>query len=296
MTRTITSPAGEDVTVYPDSEWIEMTGVPPQALAWTRSRRAVLGALWCQGKFTDKSGRASRLLIDAAKERGYKPDSAGAFGALITSQSMAPSLARDINGKRTYRIQLAALPETWAQHLPVNGHVNGHVNGTTVIEVEPEPTPETSEPPAGEPEAPAVDLLDVYQPTLEPDALELQVSMAVARSLLTQVVEIIAAGPEIREVSNERTDELERDLSIAHQRLSSRLEENDKLRRRIRILEDELSAAHSERDGLRGRLKAAEYNLEKAMSADNQRFIMAEVHREVDKMMRAKPASDKGTE
>jgi hypothetical protein len=289
MTRTVCSPAGEEIAVYTDKEWMELTGVPLQSLQWSPSRRAVLGCLWNHGKYEDrKSGKATRLLIDDASKEGYGGQSPSALNALFKSDAMIGAVERDINGKRTYRVQLTAVCETWLSKLQANGYkMNVDAHKTTLAEPVVEEVEQVEE---VEDEAPA-EVLDVYQP--EPDVLELQVSHAVARSLLTQVVEIINAGVEI--TRDDRVNELERDLSMAHQRLASRLEENDKLRRKVRQLEDELAAAHTERDGLRGRLRAAEYNLEKAMSSDNQRIIMAEVHREMDKIMRAKPASDKAS-
>ena len=50
-------------------------------------------------------------------------------------------------------------------------------------------------------------------------------------------------------------------------------------------------AANIERDGLRARAMAAEANLAKVMTPDAQRLLEAELHKEVDKLMRQRPGT-----
>jgi regulator of replication initiation timing len=289
MSHTVKSPAGDVVTVFSDDEWLELTDMPKKALTWTNSRNAILRSLWHHGPYRDKSGLASRKLINDMLALGYSTPEAGAFNSLTHSTVFQPVLHREINGKRCYLIQLVALPESWYAHLP-------STNGHPVIELPPEPAPEPEpevEPAGSVVAVTATDPAPVVEVDEEP--MELQVASAVATALLTQVIEIISAGPMVT-VTNDspQVAELQADIRQAHARLAQRLEENDKLRRELRAVRDEHAATIFERDGLRQRLKATEYNLERALKGDNQRIIMDEVHREVDRMMRAKPVTTKG--
>lgn len=288
--RTVRSPGGDEVTIYTDSEWLTKTGLPKHALMATTSRIAILTALWEHGQFTDKSGRASRPVIEAAQRHGYKPTEAGAYLSVINAPVFAPCIRREMNGKRTFKVQLVALPESWLAQMP-------KINGTKVHPAVPERDATEEGTGAGSVQGeallppPPTDPVPATEPVEEP-ALEIQVANAVATALLTQVIEILSAKP--ADVVGPQMLELQKDLAVAQSRLAQRLEENEKLRRVLRQTQDELAAAHYERDGLRQRLRAAEHNLEQAMKGDRNQVVMAEVHREIDKMMRAKPGTVKG--
>jgi hypothetical protein len=295
MNSKVISRAGGTIEVYSDDDWCKMTGTAPHALMWTQSRESLLRTLWNEGTFVDeKTGRASRKLLDVAVAKyGFKAKTITGVLALLNSTTFEPAVERKINGKRTYRVELVALPQYWFDNL------------TKPVEVvEPEPVEIQPAPPVVDVEAHQPAELDVDDRRLsvvdpgpppvdvEP-SMEFQVTEAVAHALLTQVIEIITAGPTVI-ADTQRVTTLEADIRQAQARLSQRLEENDKLRRVVRELQDQLAAAHNERDGLRHRLKAAEYNLEKAMSGDAQRIIQGEVMKELDKVMRAAPGSSKG--
>lgn len=277
--RFLTSPAGDKIEIISDDEMAERLGAGPvalrQLLKWSPVRPPILRALWNHGAYEDRqSGRATGMLAADA----------GLAGAQVTpvlaSPAMEPCLERELNGRRTYWIRLVALPEKWLQF----------VEPPAVADEEPA-APEPADIEAGsvdseELEAPGSDQLDAEPGEAGSDpAPALEVSHAVALSLLTQVVEIITAGRgDAHELSRMRLDVV--DLS---ERLGGQVSESDKLRRQLRETGDELLALRQERDGLRQRLRIAEHNLTVATSGDVQRVIDTEVRKRLDTMMRQAP-------
>lgn len=274
MSRLVTSPAGESVEILSDDEWCKLTDVSPNSLRLQQARRTILSTLWHHGSFSDPKGFAMRPFHEAATAMGYKA-SAMAMNGIFRDAVMAPAVERDVNGKRTRLVRLAALPQHWLDAMQANGHHAPKPEAVATPEPAPEETPEPEPMPSAAMDSP----------------LELQISSTVAMALLAQVVEIISTGQP--HATNE-VRRLERELTEVSQRLSERLADNDRLRRNVRELQDELAATKTERDGLRQRLHLAESNLAKATSQDTQRLINERVRQELDKVMRAKPSGTHG--
>ena len=117
--KTVFSPAGEPIEIVPDDEWLALTDSTPVSLrAWHGWKSLVIHALWQHGKFENKSGQATKELADWIAEQGHEfPGSPKAIATLFSHPLNAPAVERDLNGKRTNRIQLVALPERWHSKL-----------------------------------------------------------------------------------------------------------------------------------------------------------------------------------
>ena len=133
------------------------------------------------------------------------------------------------------------------------------------------------------PPAELIDLTETTEPPTPPLAVE--VAEAVATALLAQVAAIITQG----NAQAPANDRLRSELSTLTERLGTQVDYVDKLRRDLRASTDQIAALKVERDGLRQRLRDTEHNLRVATSADTQRIIDAEVHRQLDKVMRQAP-------
>jgi regulator of replication initiation timing len=317
MTRTLTSPAGEEVLVYSDQEWAELTGIDPESPAWgvatcaKPGRLAVLAVLWRDGPVKDWSGSATGVLADRALE--LTDDLPAFVRPMFTAQGFAPCIERDTRGKRTYSIRLVALPERWLPEVEhqarrrVPSALQSSIqtrSGDTGTEAPrqasvPTPAPDVldvvrqkaaqsrQEAPGAAPAVEGEHRLDEAAPAvLEPQepGLPEELAAAVATALLARVVEVLSKGVEGPQVA-----QLQAALDAAAERLGTQVDYAGKLRRDLRAAGDEVVALRQERDGLRERLRAAEHNLKVATSQDSQRIIDAEVRRQLDRMMRQAP-------
>jgi hypothetical protein len=277
---TITTPAGDLIEVVPDTDFMEVFDVKRSDLSLWGPRQPILEALWHEGAVLDrKTGSAVADLHRRTQRYGY-PSSQVAVSSILRSRVMGALIERDLNGKRTYRIQLMLLPESYVARL----------QATKLRAVKPNPKMvEFAEslnfgslvgPPAQKPTKEAGPVAD--QPVPEavpaPDVIE-DAAAAVARELLAEVVRIVTQRPESVDA---------RDLK---ERLANSLMYTDKLRKELRQTGDELAAVKAERDSLRKFLQIAETNLEKALGGDGRRFIDAEVQKRISRLMQAKPTT-----
>lgn len=303
ITKTITSPAGETITLVRDDEWTATTGATPAGIRmWNAgNKRHVIAALWQHGEFTDAKGGATVRLAEWANEHYGMSITNSAITMMMGDALNALAFERNVNGKRTYGVKLVALPELWYAKLL---HTLEHEIAYLGPEPEPEPTEDapTTEP---EPtvETPTDEEWQSITRELELDApslyevgppVEIEVAQSVAMALLTHVVEIISAGSP--EQTDARVRSLSTDLEQMGQRYGQRLAENDGMRRKIRELGDEIVALRHERDGLRSRLRATESNLNEILKGDNARMVTQEVQKRIDQFMRQAPTSKKGEE
>lgn len=292
--RTVTSPVGDTILLLADDELAELAGLDAtnahsmgQVLQQTPDRMALLGALWRHGPVIDRqSGRATAKLVELAGGGIKNPT------AILTAAPVSPIVERKCNGKRTYEIRLAALPERWLRAIesahpaaamraepPDDDRLAADV-GSERMEGEP-PDDEAATAPSGSPSpllATVTDLPERAAPLVAADA--------VATALLAQVAAIISRGTDEAPVANRLRD----DLVTLSDRLATQVEYVEKLRRDLRGSGDTITALKAERDGLRQRLRDAEHNLKVATSVDTQRVIDAEVHRQMERMMRQAPA------
>lgn len=321
MPYAVTSPAGDTIEIMSDQGWLDLTGASPKAFtAWTLAKRPLLGALWTHGNFESASGQATAPLHRAATELGYKSSQLSVTHAL-NHPITALALERRWQGKRTYLWRLRALPESWYRKLDAEWpHVNGATADTAVRtpadiqadwdakQTEAAETVAALIMPTDE-DRQAADMMDailmpadIEEPLPDmppPDesqsdytpAVDLEVASSVAMALLTRVIEIVSSGSPAD--TDRRVKQLQADLSDVADKLAKRLTENDRMRNSIRDLGEEIVALRTERDGLRKRLRAAEINLERATSADAQRYVNDEVQKEIAKVMRATPVSRK---
>lgn len=294
--RTITSPGGDELTVYDDDDFADVLGFASlrqrgQMMQWSTLRRHVLGALFYGGPMLDPvSGRAATKLLDRAIERGLPADTNRfATTSLMQSPAMSLCIERETRGtaRRTFAVQLVALPESWYRKLlddsspddalPTSAELGGgssdEAGGSTTELDEPFP-PRSVEPVVPEPDP------DPPRPILE-----IEIAHSVATAMLTQVVEIISAGTS----DSPLLPALRAEITELEDRLGHQVGYADKLRRQLRDAGDEIVALKHERDGLRQRLRSAEHNLKVATSADAQRIIDVEVRRQLDRMMRQAP-------
>lgn len=300
MSETVKSPAGETVEIFDDDEFKVLMGFDESqsqraftfSMGVTAERFAVLRALWEHGKFVDKSGRASIHVAEYTLKHYGVPILNPS--AVFSAPSLNACLSRDIRGKRTSRIQLVALPVRW--HAIVTGNEQPHIYGS-------KPTPQLVEvvrslddardaraalpPPPTAPAAPSP--VDEHRRA----DVEHEVADAVATALMARVVEIITTNH--GNIAAQRAAQARDEVRQLEKRLGEQVAYVERLRRDLRSVQDELSAIKLERDGLRQRLRTAEFNLQTATGADAQRLIDAEVHRQVDRMMRQAPTT-KGRE
>lgn len=304
--RTVKSPAGEEIEIVPDAEWLALTDQPRSALRQTSARLPVLGALWLHGKVVEpKNGRATARLHELATPLGYKAKPVS-MTMVLSQPIMRPAYRDDTRGKRRYEIALEALPESWYRKIDERWP---HLNGTKPAPPAADDALEQVEADRAAAEAVAALVMPPALPIEEPlpampapdeapadyaPPVELEIASSVAMALLTQVVEIISAGSPAD--TDRRVKALKADFDNVAEKLAKRLEENERMRRSIRELGDEVVAVRAERDGLRTRLRLAEANLERATNADAQRFINEQVQKELAKVMRAAPGTQKGTD
>lgn len=308
----VTSPAGEAIEIVSDDDWLAITGAPERGLRmWMAgTKRYVFAELWLGGGISDpKSGMATGKLWTRMRERfgdeiTTQPTS---FNGLANDALNAPAIERTTNGKRTYSIKLIALPELWYRRVL---EMIDAFEDNSPIDPEPEPIPEPSQEdraaavrmeseifptPTDDEFADIIQGIELDAPTIYESEPPLEIAMAsqVAMSLLTTVVEIIAAGSTA--AVDERVKRLQGDMADISQKLGSRLEENDRLRRQLRSAGDEITALRHERDGLRSRLRATEANLTAALKGDAVQAINGEIQRRVESIMRVSPKT-KGDE
>lgn len=294
--KTVKSPAGEQIEIVPDDEWLEATGGNEFGLRQWASQRTtkpyLLRALWEHGEFTDAGGRVGLRVREWISEKFPKVKLGGptTFMALWRNPLNNPAVVTRVNGKRTYSMKLVAMPEMWHRKLLRD------------IAASPGPTPQPApEAPQEAPEAPqpapeddglTVDEFEalVMEPATEleePLGLELQVAQQVAMSLLTTVVEIISTGKADIGI-NQR---LQIDLQETQVHLAERLQENQRLRNQLREVGDTIVALRQERDGLRSRLRQTEHNLSEALKGDTAQAVNSEILKRVDEIMRTAPTS-----
>lgn len=309
---TVKSPAGEQVEILTDEDWAELTGVPVTSVRKPfKSKLGLVRALWHEGAVEDKSGRATAKLHPRALEYGYQGRPVAITGAMSDPLN-APAFDRRTNGKRTYRIKLAAVPETWLMRMaeldtwgpkPDEPEQLPDLGEPVPVARIPDAAETLLEPSQGDRDAAALmesvllpqEMLEPvpeYVPPLEPDpepSPYLEVAPQVAMALLTQVVEIIAAGSP--EVADQRVRKLTQEVTDIADKLSRRLQENDGLRRQVRSLGEELNAVKYERDGLRTRLRMTEHNLQQALKSDVMAHVNERVMRELEKVMRVAPST-----
>ena len=301
--RTVQSPAGETIEIVSDEDWQALTGSTRQTITLWQPRRPILGALWTHGEFTDRTGQASKRLIEFARQYGYAAGTnrdipSSALSGMFRGAVFQPAVEREIRGKRCFSVKLVAMPEAWFKRLDAEWpHVNGATAATaTAAPVDREEyAAEVVKMARDEPSryiAPDAPLLPAEPPTEYVPPIDLDVASSVAMAMLTQVVEIISAGSQ--DIGKVRR--LQADLTQASDLLAKRLEENAAMRKSIRDLGEEVAALRYERDGLLKRLRATEANLEHATNPDMMRIVNERVQAELAKVMRAAPASPKGTD
>jgi hypothetical protein len=283
---TVKSLAGEDVIVFDDADFAELAGFDPTSHSFKLSFQlrpntlAVLRALWRHGSVVDRSGLAVGHLADRVRSLNTQDDFN--INAVLTTPLMQHAVERVTKGRRTMQIALVALPRTW--HRKVEGSLAE------------EPVKDMTPVDPARPIQPQLSLTDDAVPTAVPtadvDAAHYDVADAVATALMARVVEILSNnGTNVLAVKNAQ---LTGEIANLTRRLGEQTSYVERLRRDLREAQDEVIAAKFDRDGLRARAQAAEHNLRVATGADAQRIIDAEVHRQIDKMMRQAPGSQHG--
>jgi hypothetical protein len=315
--RTVTSPAGELVEIVPDSDWLALVGAENDKgmRQWGESLKPyVFCALWNQGTFTNKSGRASIDVFEWIHTNfpAHKmPKGTHGVMSLWRNPTNAPAVETKINGKRTFSIRLIALPETWySKVLKMKPRGNGVApeapvapQAAPVVDPALEATidrqtaaiAQQGRPTADESEWTDEDFqaLQLDAPTFfeQPPPLEAHVSNQVAMSLLLAVVEIINNGTVGNLTASKRLSD---DLQQVQEVLAKRLEENGRLRKQLREAATTIVELRQERDQIRTRLLMTERNLTEVLRGDTAQVVNAEVRKRVDAVMRQTPTM-KGT-
>lgn len=265
---TTTTASGHEVLVLDDEAFAALAGLDypsrsfSQAMIATPPRAALLRALWMHGRFEDRSGFAAAKLAEAA--RIFEPGFDSGSSSILSAPSLAACVERQTKARKTYSVQLVAMPSRWIEQL-----------GLTTPEPEPEPVEELAT------------VIEMPAPIEEPPTVPTEMANAVATALLARVVEVLATGS----ASGPQLAKALADLETASQRLYSQTEYAERLRRQRDEAGDMIAALKVEVDGLRRRLRETEHNLSVATGADAQRIIDAEVRKQLDKLMRQAPAS-----
>lgn len=318
--RTVTSPAGEEIEIVSDDDWCATAGVGIASLKqWNHGmKRLVLRELWERGSVANKSGQAAKELYDQIRENfDDVPDVAHtSLSGLMRAPVNAACFEVNTNGKRTFEIALVAMPERYYNYLMIdirkeasNGDrqsaetvaspTNGGQLGSELVDQLVDES-DAFEHPQSSYVAERTELdpipvdrtTDAFDDSLIGPALDVDMASQVAMSLLTTVVEIISAGSP--EAMDNRVQALHADLLEVQQRLGNRLEENQQLRRRMTLLGDELTAVKFERDGLRVKVRKLEANLSSALKGDALQVVNGVIQTKVAEIMREAPGSRKG--
>lgn len=268
------TPAGDRIEVLRDDDLAPALGYDEvnrhyaNAIMWSEMRAPVVGALWRHGRYEHRTGFATaKLAADAGLELRQ-------CGAVLKAPVMDFCIDASRRGKRTYHLQLIALPERWIERVIDSEPALRVVPHETIEATHTELVPLTHTPLTPSP----LSVIDIDQPALE-------VAQAVATALLAQVVDIISHG----HASGAEVEQLRVELAALSARLGDQVGDSQKLRRQLREASDELVAVKEERDGLRRRAMIAEQNLKTATSGDVNRMIDAEVRKRLDKLMREVP-------
>lgn len=321
--RTVISPAEEEVEIVDDDDWCATAGVSMASLRmWSGMKPLVIRELWERGMVNNQSGKAALELMEQIRENFTEvPDVAHTSMSMLMTQPVNRAcFERHTNGKRTYEISLIALPETYYRKLqldiesfPSNGSRPESPDAGTTETLASSSLDQVDEPEVfiaydnGAAEKVAA-LLDIDRSTeafddslivqpVEVDIsppLELDIASQVAMSLLTTVVEIISAGSP--EAMDNRVTALHADLMEVQTRLGSRLEENQRMRNQLRQAGDDIKALTFERDGLRKRVRQLEGNLQAALKGDALSAVNGMITKKVDEIMRAAPGTKKGSD
>lgn len=330
INNTVISPAGETIEILTDADWIKRakgmkvgrSGNEPTARGLTMwnagIKRFIVADLWRNGPVLDpQSGRAAHVMWDRIRDT-FGDDAMVAqpnsFSTLCGDPMNAPAFERDTRAKRTYAINLIALPRTWFDKLMMDEQARdvaeqarkereaneqlADATTTAIGELIDAPTESVNgtDPTERESDAESDKAFDDMIRDMELDAptvfetgppLDLQIASQVAMSLLTTVVEIISAGSAAS--VDEKVRKLQGDLTDVMGKLSARLEDNDRMRRQLRQAGDEITALRHERDGLRSRLRATEANLTSALKGDAVQAINGEIQKRVADIMRVAP-------
>lgn len=275
--------AGEDVLIYDDEDaFASMAGFEPGShsfklsMQMPRARLAVLKVLWRHGTIVNKSGFAMGHLAERVREFDALTFN---VNAVVTAPMMQACVDRLTKGRRTMRIELIALPKSWLRM----------VEGSLSDEARDHPFKPIRD--AVEELADAVHPLEqpVATPLAEVAPVEGELAGAVATALLAQCIEVLTTnGADMLVAKNARLTE---ELTQARQRLGEQTGYVDRLRRELRQAQDEVIAAKLERDGMRQRAQAAEHNLRVATSPEAGKLLEAELHKQVDKLMRQRPGT-----
>jgi regulator of replication initiation timing len=283
ITRTVTSPAGEEIELLSDRAFVELAGgdISQQHIVTLMVkttdfpvRWAYIRALWNEGAAVDeRHGRATLLLMERALRYGLPPDSnktsiTHQTGPAATGSFSAAVERTEKSLRRTSRLALVRLPERWYAELL------SETAQTERVEIEPELIEEQTT------AAPALQSSSV---------VEIELANAVATALLAQVVEIVSTKGVDGINGARELSQLQLDYAALSERLGTQVSYVEKLRRELRELGDEVHALKVERDGLRRELRATQHNLQVATSKDSQRIIQAEVDRQVAQLMRETP-------
>lgn len=302
--RTVESPTGAKIEIVTDDDWCLTAGINPKSIRmWIGSKPLVVRELWEHGPATDMGGRATGVLMERIREHYpntvYELAQPSAMHSLLSGTANAAAFHRKTKGKRTYEIELTAMPEVWYEKLrsdmgesmPTFAAIPVTTNGNHAEPIE-----------ATEPFIDSVlsnpdmilpvekSLPEVYSPVIE-----VEIASQVAMELLTRVIEIVAAG-DSGGMRDTRIRQLQTDMESVTGRLAQRLEENDRMRKQLRETGEELQAVKSERDSLRQRLRQTEANLNAALKGESAHAVTTEVMKRVDRIMRETPKPNQGDE
>jgi hypothetical protein len=176
------------------------------------TRDRIISYLGSVSDITDPSGMASTRLAEAV---GY-PGSSVAFAQLLSGMERDGLIAREVRGKRTYRIILAPGVQP-GRAKPGDGNADAAAQGRSAT---------------GSAMPAVIGLPSAAVPAFDYDEL--------ARRLLIQVIRRLATPPEGQEGI---LADLERELTVSRDRASSLTAENRKLREQLRKVQSSLEAA-----------------------------------------------------
>lgn len=290
--RKVTSPVGEEIEIVTDRDWALTAGVNVQSLVlWEGSKQFAVRELWEYGPVIDASGFSSSVLYDRITTHYSSVDlrfTQGMFAAMMKRPVNLAAFDRITAGKRTYRIDLIALPERWYGKLMDDIASESLYPATPLNDTAPAiDTPELMVP-NKEISAEQFEAIIMPEPDIEPEpVLDIEISRQVAMQLLTTVVEIISTGNATD--ANQEVRRIQNELTHSQGLLAQRLEENERFRKQLRDTGDELHSVKSERDGLRQRLRQTEANLSAALRGETSQVVATEVMKQVNSFLRETP-------
>lgn len=226
----------------------------------SKQRLAVIGALQsCRGEVSDKSGRTTAILM-AQMSPTPTPK---ALAALLSAMERDNDIAREVRGKRTFKIRLVGYDGSVEHVEHVDEDVDKDVDKDVDEDVDVIPATTLDE--------------QSWSAAAIADATQQAIWHSLAHALLTEVGSILANGQDT-------------DKGELLTRLHALTQDNLLLKRKMEAAFDILHVREKELEGLRARLAATESNLQRVLKqAKTSQPLDGQSQKAIERFMQERP-------